>query len=563
MKTLPTSIGLLVAALYLSGSVRAVDFQDPTTAYYSVEKFAYLDRDRGFTFYQGSGFFAPKRGDLPARVFMLPGIAVDLQSVEAISKKGRKIQLEEDMTEDLTSLRIPVRYRDPLPAEEVGAAIAAAIAGQPLIALQPRPVLEPNGFPAIFPPAQTNPQITNGIIQATNIYRGELQAQQKWIDEWKTTRAEKATINSLKVSLIIDGDEVSTSEISGALVSSGGRLTWLTIKAPDQAQINRIREGTFEIKSSYKFRDASVQSIEASYDFRKFMSSFLEETRTAVTNSRTSGWKIFGIGSRKTSVRRFINEESRNNTQVDVKTKTAIEIEDADDNFVAQFESQFFPELSKERTIDSHLAAAQKAESEGNKDLAKVHLDYVTALRADNKDSEIDAVKAAAALSSGNYAMFVAEGVRFRNDKDTLADSFHQIITATVSQGASVEWASRKTRSTQRSVTSITEADRQAEPGAWLGLISAADYNIQTQFGPRAYLVPTCIAEGGPLHRAGILPGVLISAFDGNSVTNADQLKSFLDDRSPGDQISLSIMDPQNPNAEIQREVRLGTAPPK
>lgn len=539
----------LVAVFFAMGlTVRGqLDFQDPNTSFYSVENFSYATASGDFEPYRGSGFYSAGKGGLPPRVFLLPGIFVDRKKIEAIDKVGRIIDFRYvDDGAQLSSIRIPVTYRDPLPNDEVGAGIMASISGKPLTHLEPRPLLDPNNQPIIFAPARMNGMMVNAVMTDTNQQRARVTEQQPFIDQWSKAQSEKAACTSLEVAILMDGDEVTSRQFSGAMITSGGKLATLSIRNPDTLTLNRIREGTFEVKCSYTFKDANVGSINATYDFRRFMSEFIERSRSAVTSSRSSGFKIFGIGSRKSSIRTFIKESSRDNTVVDEKTKTVIEFEDADQEMIDRFDAQFFPSLSKERTIENHLAAARQAEQTGNKELAKAHLDYVTGLRDDNKDAAIDAVGAAASLGSGNYAMFIAKGVRFHNDNDRISDSYHQVLSASVTEGASKEWTSRVLRSRQRSVSVLLDPEDSDAGDTWFGLYGARGVPVPSKFGVKQFLLLTCVAEGSPLHRSGLTPGMLISEIDGKEIHSIKDLDQIFAKKNPGDDVIVSILGADN-----------------
>lgn len=533
-----------------------LNFSNPNTRPYSVERFDYPVKSGNYQIYQGCGFFTPATGDIPTRVFMLPGVKVDIDGIQAISNKGKTVDIDDVQEGDeLTSIRIPVSYTDPLPNADVGAAIMASISGKPITSLQPRPLLDPGNQPVMFQPAAMNFQMANGIRAAVQQQMTKVNEEKSYADAWAGARSERAGFESLVIEILIDGEMLVRREYPGSMIATNGKITTLAVRNPDTEMLNRLREGTFEIQCTYRFKDANVGAIHATYDFRRVMSQYIEKSRTAVTQSRSSGWKIFGIGSRRTSLKTSINESVKDDTVVDQNTNTVIELEDADDEMIARFEAEFFPTIVKERVIETHLRAAEAADVTGNRELAKAHRDYVMALQDDKRDAEIDAIGAAAALGSGNYAMFIAKGVRFHNDKDTVADNFHQIISASVTEGASKEWSSQVLRSRYRSVIRTVEPTNEEEADIWFGLLNGGNWQMQTSFGPKSYLFVSCVAEGSPLHRAGVLPGMLISDIDGEEIRVGNDLERVLGDCKPGDTVTVNVLDANNANTNAHKVI--------
>ncbi|HME48848.1 S1C family serine protease [Mycobacterium sp.] len=68
------------------------------------------------------------------------------------------------------------------------------------------------------------------------------------------------------------------------------------------------------------------------------------------------------------------------------------------------------------------------------------------------------------------------------------------------------------------------------------------------------------VLRSGPAAQAGLVPGDVITAIDGNAVNNANALTEFLDQHHPGDTVSLAWVDPSG----VQRTapVALAVGPP-
>ncbi len=534
----------VAALLALSPTAtQAVDFVDPNTSFLSIENFYYLGGDGNLTRYATAGFYHPQKGAVPPRFSMLPRVRLDGANIVAINKQGQKVAIDgiNDASE-ISVINIPVSYRGTLPNEMEGAAIWSQINGTRLERFLPSALVHPNGQPAIYPPAQFSP-LAGAVIQHTNQYMQQVNAQKALVDSWKTVRAEVANMDSLEVKLMLNGEIIASRAMQGAAILASGRFPSLSVREPTLEYLNRLREGTYEVEINYNFKDSRLGSVAASYDYAAAMSNYIEETQRAITRSRSSGWSIFNIGSRRSSVRQHVTQTARQNSSYDQRTNTVVEIEDADDLLISQFESQFFPGLSRERAIQEHTEAAQLAQSQGNQPLADAHMKYVEALTSGDRQSEIDAIGAAAALSSGNYAMFIAKGVRFQNSSTSQASSFYRVVSQNVSEGVGKTWTGTKSTSVKRRVAVLVTPDDKKRYKAWLGLYDGAP--LQTASGN--FFVPTCILAGGPLHKSGIQQGMLIARIDGKTIKTIADLQNVLSNREPGEEIEIRAQSQQNP----------------
>ena len=132
----------------------------------------------------------------------------------------------------------------------------------------------------------------------------------------------------------------------------------------------------------------------------------------------------------------------------DQRSSTVIAIEDAPPSLVRYFEEQFFPELSERSVIANHNDAANRAREKGDSSRAEIHAKYAKAIENHDADLEATAIaEAAIALAAGDYATFLAKGVRFRNESNRRSDSWHQVITAEVEGSEGREFLASSTRS--------------------------------------------------------------------------------------------------------------------
>jgi len=68
------------------------------------------------------------------------------------------------------------------------------------------------------------------------------------------------------------------------------------------------------------------------------------------------------------------------------------------------------------------------------------------------------------------------------------------------------------------------------------------------------------VLKGGPAAQAGVAPGAAITAIDGNPIHNATALTDYLDQRHPGDTVSLTWVDPAG--APHTAPITLAAGPP-
>ena len=542
----------LLAAMGLAASSAstAIDFKDPNTSFFSIENYTYLNNSGKVDNFRAAGYYTPPKGAVPAKVSMLPRINIEQDKLVVINTSGNKVKISSvSNVNNVDVIQVPLSYTGALPYDQQGAAISSRVNGTPLQNFRPIALVNEsmNNEPIIFQPAQFGP-IGQAVRDDTKRYMDSLADQKKFLDSWKAMKVETASIEGLELQLKIDNEVVAERSLPGSAILSSGKLPNLIVKQPDLKTFNRIKGGTYEVEVKYSFKDAQVSSIVASYDFSQIMTQYIEQTRSVATSSSSSGWKIFNIGSRRTKVKQSINESSQQNSTYDSQTNTIIEIEDADDDMIFQFENEFFPGLTQQQAIKAHQDAAAELKTT-NPELAKAHLDYANAIVQADGNKSFDAIGAAAALGSGNYAMFIAKGVQFHNNGYKQNSSFRRVLSANVQEGQSKNWVSTKTRTVKRKVTVLLSPDENSEYSAWIGMCDARPYAGVYQFQQHTFLLPTCIMAGGPMHQAGILPGMLIVNINGRRIANRDDLVDLLEDYEPGDEVRVNVLHPQNPNS--------------
>ena len=538
-KYLSVSLGLSIVT-----SASAVDFSNPNTSFFSISDFLYPEQ-LNIKSFNVSGFYTPKVGNNKAQISVLPHVSLNVSAAKFLDDDGFNVDVSEiDKKTRLSEIIIPIRYVRTLPNDIEGTAIASQVmSGTKLEQYLPEPVLQGPGLPALDNYGSNFPDVRMAVMSSTQQYMNLLQSQNQAKQKWQSIKARLAEMDSLEIKLKISGETVAARKLSGSTIIAGNTLPPLTLIEPSLRTVNKIRQGFYDVEIGFTFRDTNTGSINVTQDYAMVMNNYINETRRVITKSKSSGWSIFNIGSRRLSTSQKINESARYNSHYDQTTNTNIVIEDADTSLISYFEDQFFPTLSKIDTISSHLEAAQLASNSNNQKLEKAHRDYAKALQTNNESSELDAIGAAAALSSGNYAMFLAKGVRFKKTSGSQVSSFSRVISQNVSEGISKDWTAVKKRSAYRKIT-IALLPETNDKGykSYEGTCGMNTYNSIYLSMPHSYFIPTCIKEGSPLHAAGILPGTFVVSVDSEQITSPQQYINIIKTHDPGDVIYYRVL---------------------
>ncbi|MFY0574274.1 hypothetical protein ACN28S_07890 [Cystobacter fuscus] len=511
----------------------------PNSSFFSVSGYFYPDQYGDYVSYRVSGFAQPRAPNLPARLFILPTFKVRAADIKFFGTNGQQFDPRVNPDRAAGSVTITARSEVAMPNEAQRPAIAAALQGQSLPSFLPPPWTQPNNEPTVYGPAQVNYALIEAIRTDYKVYTDSIAAQKKFADQYGEYQHQSASLNQLKVSLAIDNEEIASRTLPG---SSTG-VPSITLVAPSEYQKNKLLEGGFELLVSYRFLDSKTSSVAANFDFRQAVTNFLEETQSAITKSKSSGFQVFHIGSRRTKMTTSLNSSLRTEQKIDEMKSTRIVMVDADEDMVKRFEADFFPEVSKQEVIDRHLAAAATARSAGALDLAKAHQDYAEAISKENELQEVDAVAAAAALNAGDFAGFVANGVRSMNSNDKKANNFRRVVNASSEIEQKKEWQETKSVSVQREVSVPVELERPLRQRPSIGICGARfipytaverDAYGNPRQVPNEGMLLTCLVAGSPAVKAGLIPGMVVTAINTNPVTTVSELEQTMSAFNPG-----------------------------
>ncbi|AKM08654.1 PDZ domain-containing protein [Pelagerythrobacter marensis] len=560
------AVGLATFAVMPAGAQERIQ---PNSQYFTVSEFYVPDSSGELEEYRAAGFAQPAATGVSPRFWLLPVMSIDPKALKFYDERGIPFTPSQYSDKVATSISVPIAYDASMPNARERAAIAAALQGETLERWATHWMAGPN-VPFVHPPLAGNPAVGNFVFQAYQQMKPLYDKLEQFSKAYEGYQPHAATLNEVRVQLLVDGEVIASRDYSGSLVNFGNSMPSLTVTAPSLYQQNKIAAGDFEVNVSYRFLDAKTSIVEGRYNIRQVLKQFVEETQRAKTKSSSSGWQILGFGSRRSRLKTSLEQNFTSNTEIEQMEGTRVVTYDASEDMLARFEAAFFPTLSKQQLIERHMNAAERAQASGNDDLAKVHRDYAAAVANDDEMAEVDIDKAAAALSAQDYAGFIAHGMRFSNSSHQRTDNFRRVINTSAEIEQRREWLDYRTQTVQRETTVPVAIEAERKWRAAMGLCNAA--NMTVPFF-RPYMPPqpqqvttlTCVDPNGPLQKAGFQPGMWVIDFDGKQVANSSDIDNLLANYEPGDHINVRYIDVPNSNpmqtAVASQWVTLGKRP--
>ncbi len=536
-------LGLLSATCMASSALA----QDSSSKYFEISKYHFIDRSGDFRRYQARGFYEQGPDDQRRKkdLILLPALSVDLKGIKYISRTGRTYVPDGSDTELPRAIRIPIQRSLSLPSETQLPALGAAVSGAAgFDAYLPEPLLTGTRQPYIYQVVAQNPQISGLIFDRYQQLAPDMVKQAEFaamINKYYNARI--IDVESVAISINIDNQPIRSIEIKGSLQTSSPTLATIEITNPDEYQSNRIAEGNFDLSVSYRFLDRKTSFIRANLDASRIVNAFLSRSQSFYTQSKQEGWKFLGIGSRRSSLRQIFNEEIRQTYDDHSVNNTVIEMLDADDAMIKEFEDRIFPTKSLDDVIAAHRAA--EADPNLKQELRDVHKKYADALVARSLDLETDAAGAAASFAAGDYLGFFAKGVRFGSDKAEGQGEFRSVTQQSADASSITNWLQTKSITVRRSITEPVAVVQSSDAMPRLGVCGHQPWQLP-HFRQKLMLL-TCVEAEGPLARADLVPGMLITSIDdADPPQNPQQLRDLLATHKPGDKLSFTYIDPQN-----------------
>ncbi len=531
--------------------------------FFSVQDYFYLDHHGNYRPYKAAGF-AEQSVPTSPRLLILPTITIAKSNVKYYAASGQSFDPVLFPNRPIESVSVQATYSNALPTEAQMPGIAASLKGQTHPFYLAPPLKDTNGNLVMLQQVQNLPDVVAAIRSAYQNYETTLAPQNDLIAHYRTFSAQSVQMNELKLSLVIDGDEVASRKLTG---TGGTTLPAVTLVSPTPYQNGKIQDGAFELVVSFRFPDSNAASIQADLDRSALVRSFLKETQEAITKKKSSGWQVFHIGSRRSKISQSINSNVSSSFTGEYINNTRIVMRDATDQMIEAFESKFFPQLSQQNAIANHLSAATVAESDGKPELAKIHRDYAAALTNSDEMKEVDAVGAAAALNEGDYATFVAKGVRASSTNNVQANSFRRVVSDDQEIKTVQGWDDTRIVTVQRETSVPVQLEDSIPQKARFGICNAVfgPMPVSLPTGPYGQLVqlrgmmPTCMVASSPFAAANLVPGSVVTAINGNPVTSMTDFNSVLASINPGDSASVRYFDPQsNREATVNVEAKYG-----
>jgi hypothetical protein len=518
---------------------------------FSVSNYFYPNNNGDYMRYRAHGFVQAHTSTSTGRLFLLPIIEKDDDNIEFVDENGVDFNPSSEPAKLSRTIIIPIKISSELPNDRQLPAIASASGNGISILHYLSPMAKDNngGF-LILPKAIP---LKFQLETSAKKYQDKFEKQKKIIDLYKNYAVETVSINELEITASIDNEVINNIQISNTVLTSSGQLPSIKIVRPTLYQQNRIIRGKLEIKIAYKFRDAFTSTISAKFDAKEIIEKFISETQNSSVSSSSSGWQILGFGNRRKRLKSSFNSTTQKNYSGQKINGTTIEMFDATDGMIAQFENDFFPGIAKQKVIDNHTAAAQRAFDSGNNGLRDLHLKYADAVKNSDPDLEVNTAKAAAALAKKDYATFIAEGVRWGEHTATGNSSFRRVVRTKAEIDTKIDWSQMRTVSVQHAVSEFLVNFKKDKQKPFMGIGEAMQYNYPVysfnSFGQvinqemKNGIMASCIIDGSPVHQSGLIPGMIITAIGGQTITNGADLINLMKDYDPGDNINISIIE--------------------
>lgn len=547
----------------------------PNSNRFDVENYIAIDNNEKYYPYTAHGFYENAASGATSRIYILPILKLDLTKIKFIDQQGHESNQRD---ENIRSMIIPVARDLALPNESQKAAIDAAINGHTTIkAFFPPIVKNSNGLPLVNPLVNSNPNLYNQIISMANNYEANaIIPQQNLINDYNTRyKAQIISLAELEIIVEAGSEVVYTKRIPGSWITTGGTISKIIIDNPTEYVKNLIAGGNGQILFSYKFKDSKSSTISAHIDATAIVNQFLSEAYQSSVSQKSSGWSFLGFGSSKKSIKSSFDQQVSQQYNANSIANTSIEMYDADEQMIKEFENTFFPTLSLQEAIQNHINAAEKAAAEGNTALQNLHLKYVESLQNNNPNLTPNIEAAVAALGKNDYVGFIANGVRWGSNSGSGNNSFRRVLSSNEMTSMAANWNQTKVISIQHSVTQPVIDSEKVEFRASLGTIDAISFHsnlymyngfdVSRQNINGIFIGP--ITLNGALHQNNITPGTLMTKISSHSVYNGQTLTDALSHYKPGEKVYITIITPTLQNQNIFQEQRvqvtLGAYPKK
>jgi len=520
----------------------------PNSIRFDVENYIAIDNSSRYYPYTSHGFYENSTGTTKSRIFILPNFKLELNKIKYLDNQGRETYQDD---QNIRSMIIPVTQDLSLPNESQKAAIIATISKNTTIQAFFPPIAKNNmGFPLMN--SNLLPVISNQIITMASQYEASLiTPQQQLINEYNTLyNAEIISVTELEIIVEVGSDVVYSKRIPNTWITTGGTLKNIVIDNPTEYVKNVIAGGNGQILVSYKFRDSKKSTISANINATAIIDQYLSEAYQSSVSQRSSGWSFLGLGSSSKSIKSSFDQQVNQQYTSNSIANTTIEMYDADDQMIKQFESAFFPSLSQQEAIQNHINAAEKAKVEGNLALQDLHLKYVDELRSNNPNLTPNIDAALAALGKNDYVGFLAHGVRWGSNSGSENNSFRRVLNSSEMASMAQNWNQTKVISLQHTVNQPVPVSEEVKFKASLGAIDGISFqnNLYITNGYSGSwqningVLIGPITLGGVFNQNNILAGSLMTKIGSYNVYSGQTLNDAISKYSSGDKVFLTMI---------------------
>jgi len=547
MKNTKTVIGILVITILLF--VTGVSVEASPSSYFNISKYWYLNENGDYEEYKTHGFYQNPATSAPSpkntlKLFLFPTFSIDSKDIKFTDQDG----LESSIPKQIKQISILIKSSLIMPNDQQQVSIGSAILGKSVTRYIPPLAKNSQGKPNIFSPSQQNLDIVNAIIKTYAEHDIIMQTQDEARIKWEYYLKQLADIQDVTISLSI-GNETFSQTYDGSLITDGSYLPAIYIINPSVSTVNLIRDGNFGVTVTFKTIDSDYKGASALINYSQIVHETLRESQSVITKSRNTGVRLWFLNFSKDKFEQIVNYSLSQNKEIDKRTKVNIIYDDATEEIIKEFQSLLFPHITLNQTIKYHEEAAIKATAEGNAKLAEIHRGYADGLRNDNKMQQADILASAAALAEGDYASFIANGVRGGYGAGDYSNNYIRVISKDFSATIEDTYKIHKNFSVLRKSQIYITPQGFAYPEERYPYTGAEDYAMPfktlSRTGLTSVIALTGIEEGSPFMLAGFQPGMLITRINFHGCYNLQQYKAALKDAASGADLPVSYLDLQ------------------
>lgn len=523
----------------------------PNSKPFSISNYFYPDQYGNLIRYKAQGFVQRHTTTKKGAIYLLPTIEFDQKNIKYFNDIGLSFDGGNEPYTNAKSIRIPIKYSLELPNALQLPALGSALSDGEEIFYYVTPIRPVNQNSLMNVGIATDtPNERDIIIQSLIGYQEILNKQEKTLELYNNKYiAQKISPKELEITVTIDGEILFDKKFTGDYISGRGNLTKIDIPNPTLYQKNKISSGDINIIVKYQFQDSRASTIDAQFNAETIISDFLSETQQVLRKNKSSGWQVLGFGSRRKKLYTSINNTVRSEYNGSNIEGTSIEMFDATDDMIAQFENDFFPVLSKQKAIENHIKAASDVND--NETLKELHLKYASSLSNSDPDLETDVAGALASLAAQDYIGFIAKGVRWGSHTSSANSNFRRVVENTQEIIATKQWDQRRTVSVNRAVTQNVSLVESTEQHVYIGLANLIPFNypvfqvnqynqhVGTNYLPG--LVISGVIQNSPADKAGLQAGMIISSIDDEEITSPKKFDEIMDNFVPGEELKIKI----------------------